>query len=71
MSGRKIAVIGGGISGLTAAHILARTDEVTVFEASARLGGHADTHLVKRTGAAARSPSIPGSSSTTSGPTRC
>jgi uncharacterized protein len=47
---RKIAVIGGGISGLTAAHILARTAEVTVFEADGRLGGHADTHLVKRTG---------------------
>ena len=39
MSGRKIAVIGGGISGLTAAYILARTDEVTVFEAGDRLGG--------------------------------
>ena len=46
MTGRSIAVIGGGISGLTAAHILARTGEVTVFEADARLGGHADTHLV-------------------------
>jgi predicted NAD/FAD-binding protein len=46
VSGRRIAVIGGGISGLTAACILARTDEVTVFEAGDRLGGHADTHLV-------------------------
>ena len=46
MTGRRIAVIGGGISGLTAAHILARTDEVTVFEADGRLGGHADTRLV-------------------------
>jgi len=50
VSGRKIAVIGGGISGLTAAHILARTDEVTVFEAGDRLGGHADTHLVPEPG---------------------
>ena len=50
MSGRKIAVIGGGISGLTAAYILARTDEVTVFEAGDRLGGHADTHLVPQPG---------------------
>ena len=50
MSGRKIAVIGGGISGLTAAYILARTDEVTVFEAGDRLGGHADTHLVPEPG---------------------
>ena len=50
MTGRKIAVIGGGISGLTAAYILARTDEVTVFEAGDRLGGHADTHLVPQPG---------------------
>jgi predicted NAD/FAD-binding protein len=50
VTGRKIAVIGGGISGLTAAHILARTADVTVFEAADRLGGHADTHLVKRPG---------------------
>jgi predicted NAD/FAD-binding protein len=46
VTGRKIAVIGGGVSGLTAAYILARTDEVTIFEAADRLGGHADTHLV-------------------------
>jgi predicted NAD/FAD-binding protein len=50
VSGRQIAVIGGGISGLTAACILARTDEVTVFEAGDRLGGHADTHLVPEPG---------------------
>jgi uncharacterized protein len=52
VTSRKIAVIGGGISGLTAAHILARTDEVTVFEAAMRLGGHADTHLVPQPGGA-------------------
>jgi uncharacterized protein len=52
VSGRKIAVIGGGISGLTAAYILARTDEVTVFETGDRLGGHADTHLVPEPGEA-------------------
>ena len=46
MTGRRIAVIGSGVSGLTAAYILARTDEVTIFEADDRLGGHADTHLV-------------------------
>jgi len=50
VTGRKIAVIGGGISGLTAAYILARTDEVTIFEADDRLGGHADTHLVSQPG---------------------
>ena len=47
---RRIAVIGGGISGLTAGYILARTDEVTLFEAADRLGGHADTHLVDEPG---------------------
>jgi predicted NAD/FAD-binding protein len=46
MTGRRIAVIGGGISGLTAGYVLSRTDRVTLFEADDRLGGHADTHLV-------------------------
>jgi predicted NAD/FAD-binding protein len=45
VTGRRIAVIGGGVSGLTAGYILSRTDEVTLFEAEGRLGGHADTHL--------------------------
>jgi uncharacterized protein len=44
--GRQIAVIGGGVSGITAAYILSRTERVTLFEADDRLGGHADTHLV-------------------------
>jgi predicted NAD/FAD-binding protein len=46
VTGRSIAVIGGGISGLTAGYVLSRTDRVTLFEADGRLGGHADTHLV-------------------------
>ena len=46
MTGRRIAVIGGGISGLTAGYVLSRTDRVTLFEADRRLGGHADTHQV-------------------------
>jgi uncharacterized protein len=46
VTGRKIAVIGGGVSGLTAGYVLARADDVTLFEADSRLGGHADTHLV-------------------------
>ena len=46
VTGRSIAVIGGGISGLTAGYVLSRTDQVTLFEADPRLGGHADTHLV-------------------------
>jgi uncharacterized protein len=44
MTGRRIAVVGGGVSGLTAGYVLSRTDHVTLFEADDRLGGHADTH---------------------------
>ncbi len=39
----KIAVIGGGIAGLTAAYLLSRRYEVTLFERSDRLGGNAYT----------------------------
>ncbi|MGW5328015.1 NAD(P)/FAD-dependent oxidoreductase [Streptomyces sp. NPDC004014] len=41
---RRTAVIGSGVAGLTAAHILARTHHVTLYEADDRLGGHAHTH---------------------------
>jgi predicted NAD/FAD-binding protein len=34
------------VSGLTAAYLLTRTHDVTLFEADARLGGHAHTHDV-------------------------
>ena len=43
---RSVAVIGSGVAGLTAAHVLARGARVTLFEADSRLGGHADTHQV-------------------------
>ena len=46
MSSRRIAVIGSGVAGLTAGYVLARTDDVTLFEAGDRLGGHAHTHLL-------------------------
>lgn len=44
---RDIAVIGSGVAGLTAAHILARSDRVTLYERDSRLGGHAHTHEVE------------------------
>ncbi|MCP3754249.1 NAD(P)/FAD-dependent oxidoreductase [Streptomyces sp. TBY4] len=43
----RTAVIGGGVSGLTAAYVLARSHEVTLYEADDRLGGHAHTHELK------------------------
>lgn len=43
---RRVGVIGSGVAGLTAAHVIAGSAEVTLFEADDRLGGHADTHLV-------------------------
>ena len=39
----RIAVIGSGISGLSAAYFLGKNHEVTIFENSDRLGGHTHT----------------------------
>ncbi|TDC61571.1 FAD-dependent oxidoreductase, partial [Streptomyces hainanensis] len=44
------AVIGAGVAGLTAAWLLGRRDDVTLFEADDRLGGHAHTHEVTEPG---------------------
>ena len=41
--GSRIAVVGGGVSGLVAAHLLHREHEVTVFEAGTYAGGHTNT----------------------------
>jgi predicted NAD/FAD-binding protein len=40
---RRVAVIGGGISGLSAAWLLSRAHDVTVYEQAPRLGGHSRT----------------------------
>lgn len=39
----KLAVIGAGVSGLVAAHLLGRHHDVDVFEANAYAGGHTNT----------------------------
>src|ERR1700754_4468555 len=39
----RIAIVGAGISGLAAAHLLHREHEITVFEAGRDAGGHANT----------------------------
>lgn len=43
----RIAVIGSGISGMSAAYYLSENHEVTLFEAGNRLGGHTATIDVK------------------------
>jgi len=39
----RIAIVGAGVSGLVAAHLLGREHEVTVFEALDYAGGHTNT----------------------------
>jgi predicted NAD/FAD-binding protein/DUF1365 family protein len=46
MTPRRLAVVGSGVAGLTAAYVASRSAEVTLYEADDRLGGHADTHRV-------------------------
>src|SRR5579875_2673276 len=46
MSRGRVAVVGSGVAGLTAAHILQKRFDVTLYEADDRLGGHAHTHEI-------------------------
>lgn len=45
--GQRIAVIGSGISGLSAAWLLSRNHDVTVIENQPRLGGHSNTVIAE------------------------
>ena len=47
---QRIAIIGGGISGMASARALAAHHEVTLYEAAPRLGGHARTVVAGRNG---------------------
>lgn len=47
---RTIAVIGGGISGMSAAYLLSDRHNVTLYEAEPRLGGHARTVVAGKRG---------------------
>ena len=42
----KIAIIVTGISGLTAAYLLSRNHNITVFESNKYVGGHTHTHEI-------------------------
>jgi len=46
----KIAIIGGGISGLTVAYLLHDEHDLTLFEANDYLGGHTHTHELEAEG---------------------
>ena len=46
----RIAIIGSGISGLSAAWLLSKNHEVKVFEKENRLGGHSNTVYVAQNG---------------------
>ena len=63
-------MVGAGVAGLTAAYVLQRDHDVTLYEAEPRLGGHAHTHDVVSTDGRRARRSTAASSSTTSAPTR-
>ncbi len=45
-SSKSILVVGGGISGITAAYVLSRHHKVTLLEKNEYLGGHTNTRVV-------------------------
>jgi predicted NAD/FAD-binding protein len=47
---KRIAIIGSGVSGLTAAYLLSKKHHVTVFEKNDRIGGHTATVDIEKDG---------------------
>ncbi|MCU0587952.1 MAG: FAD-dependent oxidoreductase [Syntrophobacteraceae bacterium] len=47
----KIAIVGTGIAGMVAAHLLHEDHELVIYEANDYVGGHTHTHDVTRNGA--------------------
>ncbi|MDC0074862.1 NAD(P)-binding protein [Alphaproteobacteria bacterium] len=47
MSRKKIAIVGAGVSGLSAAFFLSNKNDVTLFELSQEVGGHAQTKQIQ------------------------
>lgn len=50
VASRRIAIVGGGISGMAAAHLLGADHRVVLFEGAPRLGGHARTVIAGKRG---------------------
>ncbi len=50
MSGtrERVAVVGGGVAGIVASHLLQRCADVTLFERNRYLGGHTNTVVLER-----------------------
>ncbi|MGW5271819.1 NAD(P)/FAD-dependent oxidoreductase [Streptomyces sp. NPDC004044] len=47
---QRTAVVGSGVAGLTAAYVLGRAHEGTLYESDERIGGHAHTHDIAASG---------------------
>jgi hypothetical protein len=47
---RRVAVIGGGVGGVTTAYFLEGVCDVEIFEARSKVGGHCDSQIVEYQG---------------------